>query len=309
LTGHLFLPESSSSLSSSSAPPPVIVLANGLGLSQDCSLDAFVDAFTRAGFAAFTFDYATFGASQGLPRHQVKPQNHVQDLRAALRTIRQDDSWKPLGVDASRIGLWGTSLGGGHVLCASALEDEGDSDSVKAVVAQVPHIKAAAESLLGTLRRDPIPTTIGLVKVTGALLKWSLSSLVFWDKTTTYYLRLHGLPGSSAMMQNPGDDVGYAALIPTQARTHWRNAATVASVLAVLVYRPMSVVSNITAPALLIAAEHDTLCPAKDAQQAAARMPNAEWLLLEGVGHFDVYQGHVLEQLLVATVDFFQKHL
>ncbi len=60
LSGKLFLPPNDSHKA-----PPVIILAHGLGLSQDSSLEPFVDAFTAAGFAAFTFDYATFGASDG----------------------------------------------------------------------------------------------------------------------------------------------------------------------------------------------------------------------------------------------------
>jgi hypothetical protein len=48
-------------------------------------MEPFDEAFTPAGFSAFTFvDYATFGASEGLPRHQVHPNRHVADFQAAF---------------------------------------------------------------------------------------------------------------------------------------------------------------------------------------------------------------------------------
>lgn len=53
LRGNLHMPYSELKLIDK---PPVIVLAHGLGLSQDCSLEPFVKAFTQAGFAALTFD-------------------------------------------------------------------------------------------------------------------------------------------------------------------------------------------------------------------------------------------------------------
>jgi acetyl esterase/lipase len=143
LTGRLFRPPSDST---TTQPPPVIVLAHGLGLSQDATLDRYVEAFTAstANFAAFTFDYATFGASDGVPRHQVKPNRHVADIQAAIRMLKERQ--KELLIDADTMGLWGTSLGGGHALVVAAADD-----SLKVVVSQIPAILSGAESIVGTL--------------------------------------------------------------------------------------------------------------------------------------------------------------
>jgi len=253
------------------------------------------------GFSAFTFDYATFGWSAGWPRHQVKPQKHVKDLQAALSYVRTDLANQ---ADASRIGLWGTSMGGGHVLSVAS----GDSD-IRAVVANVPHVKSALESIIGTLQREPILTSIGLVKVLGALIKWSISQLL---NGTTTYIPLHGQPGSSAMMQNKGDDEGYSSMIHDNARAiGWKNFASVGSVLPSLFYRPINKVHNISSPALLIAAENDTLCSADSAYVAAKQMnpDQTKVVTLHNAGHFDVYDGAHLELSLNETVKFFLQHV
>ena len=67
--------------------------------------------------------------------------------------------------------------------------------------------------------------------------------------------------------------------------------------------------SSITVPTLLIAAERDTLCPAKYIKQAKEKIQNAELLFLPDVGHFDVYVGKELDTVLSAQVDFFKKYL
>jgi len=60
-------------------------------------------------------------------RELVDPVNHVTDVRAALAYLIAEP-----GVDPTRVGLFGTSYGGGHVLCVA-----GTDDRVRAVVAQI----------------------------------------------------------------------------------------------------------------------------------------------------------------------------
>jgi pimeloyl-ACP methyl ester carboxylesterase len=280
-------------------PSPIIVLAHGLGLSQDCHLEPFVEAFTSAGFAAFTFDYATFGASDGLPRHQVHPRKQITDFQAAITMLKQNA--KELNLDTTKLGIWGISLGGGHSLMVASQDP-----SIRAVAALVPHVGSAAETVVGTLMTNPRLMLPGLLQVMHGTLKWAIMGLVYGKP---WYLPLHGPPGSAAMMQNPGDDEGYASLLPAKSDYGWRNAATAGSGLNILAYRPMDSISKISSPTLLMAAEQDTLSPAKEVVKAAKLIQIADLLVFPGAGHFDVFHDERLEQVLARTIEFYQKHL
>jgi len=325
LAGRLFYP----STTSTSAPPAVVVLAHGFGLTQDCALDHFVEAFVEAGFAAFTFDYATFGSSTGTPRHQVHPHQQVADLKATLNVLR--DRQGDLQVDATRIALWGYSLGGGHVLSLAAEFGAASKDalSIRAVVAHMPLLASGAESVLGMLTRTPGPTSMGLIKVLAAAVKWLV--LQVWSITSSimgrqqphssWYLPLIGQPGSAAIIQDKGAFEGYSSLIPASDNKKkntgsWHNAATVPSALRVLVYRPLNQVHHIRTPTLLIAAEHDEPCPMvhnEAAIQCITASSNttstAELLVLPGADHFDMFHGAALQMTLAAEIAFLQKHL
>ena len=117
------------------ASPPVVIMAHGFAGTRDVALPYFAERFARAGLAAFVFDYRYFGASGGSPRQLVDPWSQLEDWRAALAQVRRMD-----GVDHSRVGLWGSSLGGGHVMVIAAEEQ-----SLRAVVAQAPLIDTSAE--------------------------------------------------------------------------------------------------------------------------------------------------------------------
>lgn len=177
-------------------PPPspmsVVVLSHGLGLTQDSGLDPFVRAFISGiemeGFAAFTFDYATFGQSGGIPRQVVHPTNHVADLEAAIAMLRKRGG--EFNIDVDRIALWGTSLGGGHVLVAAGNHDkrmqekmkEGkanntEDDYIKAVVALVPAVASAAETVISNFDKNAL---IGIAKITQTLVKWA--AVVTWSR-------------------------------------------------------------------------------------------------------------------------------
>jgi hypothetical protein len=54
-------------------------------------------------------------------------------------------------------------------------------------------------------------------------LKWAIMGLVY---RTPWYLPFYEPPGSAAMMQYPGDDDGYASLLPAKSEYGWRNATT-----------------------------------------------------------------------------------
>ena len=123
LRGWLYLPEGNQ-------PFPTIVMANGFALVKEQGLDKFAEAFTNAGFACIAYDNRNLGASDGKPRQDIDPWMQMRDYRQAITYARSIPE-----LDSERIGIWGTSYSGAHVLMAAAVDKR-----VKCVVAQVPGI-------------------------------------------------------------------------------------------------------------------------------------------------------------------------
>jgi dienelactone hydrolase len=112
-----------------SATHPCVVLGTGFTGTQDTpSIQAAAERFAANGFAALTFDYQNFGESDGTPRQLIRIQSQQADFHAAIGFARNQ-----AGIDPERIALWGTSLGGGHVIAVAA-----DDPQIAAVVAQIP---------------------------------------------------------------------------------------------------------------------------------------------------------------------------
>lgn len=315
LTGHLYLPKESSSTTTTttSPPPPVVIMAQGLGLTQDCRVEKYIQAFQMSNFAVFTFDYATFGESTGVPRHQIDPMQQNNDLQTAIRMIQQHHvQWD---IDGNRMALWGTSFGGGHVLYTAgttATTMTNKDNPIRAVIAQVPALASATEVVIGgSLLDRPMPTIWSLLQIATAGLKWIQRYIIGYGKLS-WYVPLTGLPGSSGLMQNYGDYMGYMSLIPTtkdaMERNQWRNLVTFPSVLRILLYRPINRAIHVAVPVLLIAAEKDTLCPVHYAKQMAQKLDNVQLMIIPQKNHFDVYSGQALEGILSASVQFLQQN-
>src|ERR1700761_7787255 len=113
-----------------SGSAPAVVLAHGFSAVKEMYLDSFAEVFAAAGLGALVFDNRNFGASDGEPRQEIDPWAQVRDYRDAITYA----STLP-EVDAARIGIWGSSYSGGHVLVVGAIDRR-----VQAVVAQVPLI-------------------------------------------------------------------------------------------------------------------------------------------------------------------------
>ena len=95
-----------------------IVMAHGLGGTRDAGLEPFAERFADNGYTVLLFDYRHFGASDGEPRQLLSIKRQLADWKAAVAHARGLP-----GVDPDRIGLWGTSFSGGHVLTTATQDD------------------------------------------------------------------------------------------------------------------------------------------------------------------------------------------
>jgi cephalosporin-C deacetylase-like acetyl esterase len=109
-------------------PVPTIVMAHGFSCTKEMFLDKYAEVFVKDGLAVLIYDNRNFGDSDGQPRLEVDPYNQIRDYRHAITYASSLPE-----VDSSRIGIWGTSYTGGHVLQVAAIDKR-----VKCVVSQVP---------------------------------------------------------------------------------------------------------------------------------------------------------------------------
>src|SRR5580700_3261277 len=110
LRGWLFVP-------GAKGPAPAITMAHGYAGVKELGLERFARAFAEAGFVVLLHDHRNFGASDGAVRHDIDPWRQVADWRRAISFLESLTE-----IDATRIGVWGTSYAGGHVLVLGATD-------------------------------------------------------------------------------------------------------------------------------------------------------------------------------------------
>lgn len=105
LATTLYLPDGESP----AAGWPAVVLLHGLGRTRADSNQIAERYFANAGYAVLTYDARGHGGSGGLV--SLAGPREVADLRALVTALGDRPD-----VDASRIGAWGISYGGGEIL-------------------------------------------------------------------------------------------------------------------------------------------------------------------------------------------------
>jgi len=269
------------------ARPPVVVLAHGFSAVKEMALDRFADAFAEAGFASLVFDYRGLGASDGEPRQDLDPPRQIEDYRNAISWVRARRE-----IDPARVGVWGTSYSGAHVLMVAALDRR-----VKAVVAQVPAI-------------DGWET---FTRMAGAEGRDAMVAMLIDERERIYA----GSPPQTMPVVAPA---GGAAALPGEESWQWfaswgsraptwRNEITLRSLEHLLEYSPLRWIDRIApTPLLLIAAEHDFI-PIELTREAFTRAGEPKELVVLPTGHFAPYQDPHFATASRLAVDWFRRHL
>lgn len=267
------------------SPPPCIVMAHGLGAIKEMRLDAYAERFAAAGYHVLVFDYRHFGASEGQPRQLLDIGEELQDWRAAIAHARSLPE-----VNANKIVIWGSSLGGGHVIATAAREPK-----LAAVISQVPHFSGVA----GLLAVGPVLcirlTFHGLYDALRGLLGMS-----------PHYVLSSNEPGKLGLMAGPGDDEGYLKLVPPGLPFDRRVAARFA--LFIGLYSPGRHLARLTMPNLVQVAMEDHVTPPGPAIRASAKSALTT-LKQYPNGHFAPYVASLFDTFVADQLAFLKATL
>ncbi len=260
-------------------------MAHGLGGVREAGLEPYAERFAAAGMRVLVFDYRYFGGSTGEPRQQLEIKLQLEDWRTAVAHARSLES-----VDAERIGLWGTSFSGGHVITLGA-----EDGRIGAIVAQNPMADGIAAL------RELSPRQMAGLTVAG--IRDEIARLRGRPRV---YLPLIGRPGEIAALTNDDAVEGYAAIVPE--RSTFQNRHTAAVDLRLGLYRPVRGASKISAPILVCVTDADRITPAGPAVKVAEAAARGEAIHYPA-RHFDIYVGELFEQAVADQTAFLVRNL
>ncbi|WAC91902.1 alpha/beta hydrolase [Mycobacterium sp. Aquia_213] len=266
-------------------PHPGLVLAHGLGATHGMSLSQYEQHFAKSGVATLAFDYRYTGESDGEPRQQFGMRAHRQDVEAACDYLREHGS-----IDASRLGLWGTSLGALHALQAAAHGVE-----VAAVVVQCPIVHGP-----GTLQRGGV---LPALRLTPAIVADAVNRL---RKAGRTYVPIVGRPRDRAAVTVAGALEGWYSTVEPGCTFDNRMAAL--AVLGIAAGSAKRGAAKIEAPLLVCISDRETLMDPQHAEDVAAAAPRGLARHYDG-DHFQIYHPPLLAALLDDQTTFLQEHL
>jgi len=264
-------------------------MAHGYSAVKEMYLDKFAEVFAASGLGAIVFDNRNFGASDGEPRQEIDPWQQIRDYRDAItfaRTLRS--------VDSDRIGVWGSSYSGAHVLVIGAIDRR-----VKCVVAQVPLI-SGHRNARRLIRADVIAPVQALLQE---------------DREKRYSGEAPGMiavvsddPSVPCALPTPDSYKWFTETYKSRAPS-WRNAVTLRSIETFLEYEPGAYVAQISpTPLLMVVAAKDHLTVADEALAAYEQALEPKKLALLNGGHFEAYV-EAFDEASGAACEWFVAHL
>ena len=268
---------------------PTIVMAHGFSAVKEMYLDRFAEAFAAAGLASLVFDNRNFGASDGTPRQEIDPWQQVRDYRDAITFAETLER-----TDAGRIGIWGSSYSGGHVLVLGAIDRR-----VKCVAAQVPLISGHANARR-LVRADFVA---------------GLHAMLADDRRARYAGKPPAMlpvvapdPAAPSALPTPDSWTWFSETGRTRAPA-WKNEVTLRSIEMFTEYEPGSYIGFVSpTPLLLVVALGDHLTVADEALAAYERALHPKKLVTLKGGHFDAYVADFAAASGAAR-DWFLEHL
>ncbi|WP_128913097.1 alpha/beta hydrolase [Granulicella sibirica] len=287
LRGTAYLPDGAT------GPVPAIIASSGLGDSAE-RLEPVAEAFAQQGFGVLTYDHRNCGISDGMPRLEIDPIAQARDMKMAITFAQSFEHF-----ESKRLGLWGTSFSGSHVLAVAAYDKR-----IKAVVSQVPWISGVEV----VLRTGGLPLMEAFQQVIDS--EWS--KVLAGEPSPTVVLgRTKDDPSTEFSLFRDDDAMNYFANGPMGTPASWVNGLTLRSLAYFLDHDILAHAKRISpTPLMMILASEDKTMPVEPAYDFfQAALEPKEVVAIPG-GHYDIYMpDRTFTQATEAAVRWFKSHL
>jgi dipeptidyl aminopeptidase/acylaminoacyl peptidase len=260
-----------------------IVLCHGYTGVRSIYLPDNARVLAEAGYVVLSFDYKGWGDSEG-PKSRLAPYSRVADVQAALTFLGAQPE-----VDATRLGIYGTSYGGATVVFVAAVDPR-----VKCVVSVVG-VGNGARWMRSVRHPDEY---------------YDLLTRAAADRDKRVMTGVSDLADRNEILlpDRQSAELGAAARRDNPAAVTQLPLEFVDDTLG---FNPEWIVDRIAPrPVLFITTDDDRLVPPEESEAMFARAGEPKKLVvLKGFGHYEVYGGEAFRQVMDETVAWYKTHL
>lgn len=287
LRGWLYVPDGAD------GPVAGVVLQHGFSAVKEMWLDRYAEVISAAGMACLVYDHPGFGASDaapGRPRQEVDPFEQIRGVQNAITYVQSQPE-----VDASRIGVWGSSYGAAHAYVVGAIDRR-----VKAVCGQAP--------LISGRRNFEALVRVDFWQPTWDMLEADRRARMAGEPPAMVPI-VDADPMAQCALPTP-DSYEWFTRVGRDRAPAWRNEVTLRSIELFASYEPGEYLKRISpTPLLMVVSPNDRLAPGEWACAAYETAAHPKKLVLVPGGHFDAYEGEGFEITSGAARDWFAEHL
>ena len=260
---------------------PAIVLCHGFAGFKEVLLPAYAEAFAKAGYIVLNFDYRGFDESEG-ERGRLVPKLQIEDIHSAIDYVVGLDF-----VDSSKIGLWGTSYGGANAIIAAA-----QNDLIKCLSVQLT-FGNGERVITGDMSAEEKEKFVGMIdkmlakkEKTGKEMMVPLHKVLTDEQSKGFYERYS--------KEYDAFDIKIPFLTVNETMSH----------------KPENYISDLKIPILIVASDTDSVNPVEESQilYEKANQPK-ELMLLEGISHYECYEGEPLKKILAKQIAWFDGYV
>lgn len=279
VSGWYYKPENSE-------PRSCIILSTGLNGTKDGLLENYALEFTKKGHSALTYDYRTYGDSEGEPRQLLSVTKQHQDLKAAIKFIREEKK-------IESIILWGTSAGAPYGLVVASQDHH-----IKGVVCQCGSYDHKVDSQKG-------------LKEHGFWFYFRLLPHGIRDKwrgrlgLSRHRIPAYGKQDSKTFIA--GDNIFENAEKLTLDSKNFIN-----EVCAAFMFEPhgpdvIEASKEVQCPVLVLVCEKDEIISPESHYRLRDTLGTKLEVVSYPIGHFDIYHGEWFNQAVTTQIEFINK--